>query len=277
MPSTPIAYNTGSPISGTTQTGSLAVGSTAQPYSNDIGGVKWWMGPEESTGYVIGAPVPGNNQPTQLSGVSASVGFWRSAAKTANSFLSLTNNVFSQSITSSFTNASSASAWLTSNGYWNTYDGSGSASPNFTIYTEWIVSSSLTDFLIVPTIQDPYYTSDTQFLALASTPLQSITLHLNPTSNVLPGAGVSPQISSSVTSSVTNWDAVAVGFKIMVSGSSRTVGMRMYRNGTVVDSFSFLIGPFINPTTVYQYNNLYISGAVGDGDVFRFEFFSGSV
>ena len=123
MPSTPIAYNTGSPISGTTQTGSLAVGSTAQPYSNDIGGVKWWMGPEESTGYVIGAPVPGNNQPTQLSGVSASVGFWRSVDKTSGSFLSLTNNVFSQSITSSFTNATSASLWLTSNGYWNTYLG----------------------------------------------------------------------------------------------------------------------------------------------------------
>jgi hypothetical protein len=277
MPTTPIAYNTGSPIAGTTQTGSLAVGSTAQPYCNDIGGVKWWMGPEESLGYVIGKPVPAGNQPTPIPGVSASVGFYRSAVKTAGSFLTLTNRVFSQIITSSFTNASSASNWLTSNGYWNTYDGSGSVSQNFTIYTEWIVSSSLDGFLIVPTIQDPYYTSDTQFLALASTPLRSITLHLNPTSNVLPGAGVSPQVSSSVTSSVTNWDEVAVGFKIMVSGSSRTVGLRMYRNGTVVDSYSSVIGPFINPTTVYQYNALYISGAVGEGDVFKFEFFSGSV
>lgn len=128
MPTTPIAYNTGSPIAGTTQTGSLAVGSTAQPYCNDIGGVKWWMGPEESLGFVIGVPIPAGNQPTPISGVSASVGFYRSETKTSGSFLSLTNTVFSQSITSSFTNATSASLWLTSNGYWNTYLGSSSGS-----------------------------------------------------------------------------------------------------------------------------------------------------
>lgn len=126
MPTTPIAYNTGSPIAGTTQTGSLAVGSTAQPYCNDIGGVKWWMGPEESLGYVIGKPVPAGNQPTPIPGVSASVGFYRSATKTSGSFLTLTNRAFSQIITSSFTNATSASLWLTSNGYWNTYLGSSS-------------------------------------------------------------------------------------------------------------------------------------------------------
>jgi hypothetical protein len=126
MPTTPIAYNTGSPIAGTTQTGSLAVGSTAQPYCNDIGGVKWWMGPEESLGYVIGKPVPAGNQPTPIPGVSASVGFYRSATKTSGSFLTLTNRAFSQIITSSFTNATSASLWLTSNGYWNTYLGGGS-------------------------------------------------------------------------------------------------------------------------------------------------------
>jgi len=118
MPTTPIAYNTGSPIAGTTQTGSLAVGSTAQPYCNDIGGVKWWMGPEESLGFVIGYPVPAGNHPTPIPGVSASVKFYRSAAKSNSSFLFLTNRVFNQT----FTNASSASVWLTSNGYWNTYN-----------------------------------------------------------------------------------------------------------------------------------------------------------
>jgi hypothetical protein len=120
MPSTPIAYNTGSTISGTTQTGSLAVGSTAQPYCNDIGGVKWWMGPEEENGFVIGYPVPANNHPTPIPGVSSSVGFKRSKTKTNSSFLALTNRAFNQT----FTNASSASDWLTSNGYWNTYNSS---------------------------------------------------------------------------------------------------------------------------------------------------------
>jgi hypothetical protein len=117
MPTTPIAYNTGSSIVGTTQTGSLAIGSTAQPYSNDIGGVKWWMGPEESTGFVIGVPVPGNTQPTPIPGVFASVTFCRSEAKTNSSFLSLTNNAFNQT----FQDPASASIWLTTNGYWNTY------------------------------------------------------------------------------------------------------------------------------------------------------------
>ena len=127
MATTPVAYNTGSTISGTAQFGNLAVGTTQQDYSMDPGGVKWWMGPDDSTGYVIAVPVTGSNQPTPVSGVSASVGFYSSSAKTDNSFNSLVNNVFSQS----FTNASSASAWLTGNGYWNTY--SASAASAFTV------------------------------------------------------------------------------------------------------------------------------------------------
>jgi hypothetical protein len=123
MATTPIAYNPGSPISGTTQIGNLAIGTTPQDYSANPGGVKWWMGPNDSTGYIIATAVSGGNQPTQISGVSASVGFYQSSAKTDNSFTSLVNNIFSQN----FSNASSASAWLTSNGYWNTYSASASS------------------------------------------------------------------------------------------------------------------------------------------------------
>ena len=54
---TPLAYNTGSTIAGTTQVGSLAVGTTDQDYSVSPGGVTWWMGPDEDLGYVIGVPV----------------------------------------------------------------------------------------------------------------------------------------------------------------------------------------------------------------------------
>lgn len=63
---TPLAYNTGSPISGTTQVGNLAVGTTQQNYSSSPGNVKWWMGPDEDLGYVIGYPVSGNTQPTPI-------------------------------------------------------------------------------------------------------------------------------------------------------------------------------------------------------------------
>jgi len=87
------------------------------------------MGPEDSTGFVIAIPVSGNDQPTPVVfEPSASVGFYRSLDLTDNSFISLSNAVFNQN----FTNASSASAWLTSNGYWNTYSAS-AASSAFTV------------------------------------------------------------------------------------------------------------------------------------------------
>ena len=63
---TPLAYNTGSPIAGTSQIGNLAIGITDQDYSSNLGGVPWWMGPDEELGYVIAVPVPSNTQPTFL-------------------------------------------------------------------------------------------------------------------------------------------------------------------------------------------------------------------
>lgn len=118
MATTPLAYNPStSPIEGTTQVGSLAVGTTAQDYSINPGGVTWWMGPEESDGYVIAVPVSGNTQPTPISGVTASVGFFRSANLTEGSFVELTNNVFNQN----FSTGTDASIWLTNNGYWNSH------------------------------------------------------------------------------------------------------------------------------------------------------------
>jgi hypothetical protein len=64
---TPFAYNPSlSPISGTTQVGQLAVGTTNQDYSISPGGVTWWMGPDEDLGYVIAVPVSGNTQPTNV-------------------------------------------------------------------------------------------------------------------------------------------------------------------------------------------------------------------
>jgi hypothetical protein len=263
MPSTPIAYNTGSPIDGTTQTGSLAVGSTAQPYCNDIGGVKWWMGPEEATGFVIGYPVPAGNHPTPIPGVSASVGFKRSKFKTNSSFLALTNRAFNQT----FTNAPSASAWLTANGYWNTY--SGSSGGNITIYTEWSVSSSLAGFLKIPSTDITIF-NNTQYTYATGT----LTSYTNPTSDVVAGGGVSPQVSSYLTGSVSVLNAVGVGFQIIPSGSSKSVTLKMYRNNTVVDTRTETLGPYLTPGLYSQFTALYLNGAVDDGDVFKFEFYS---
>ena len=63
----PFAYNpTLTPISGTTQIGTIAVGTIGYEYSNNYGGVTWWSGPDEDTGYTIVVPNSGNTQPTSV-------------------------------------------------------------------------------------------------------------------------------------------------------------------------------------------------------------------
>jgi len=114
---TPVAYNTGAPIAGTTQIGDLAIGDTEQDYSSSLGGVTWWMGPDQDLGYVIGVPVPSNTQPTEIPGVTASVGFFRSDDLTENSFINLTNVVFNQNFTTGY----DAKTWLNGNGYWTNF------------------------------------------------------------------------------------------------------------------------------------------------------------
>jgi hypothetical protein len=110
----PFAYNTGSPITGTIQVGSLAVGT---PTSGFTGNPKWWNGADEELGYVIAIPVSGNTQPTPISGVTASVGFSRTNGFNTTEFVSLANKIAGQS----YTGATQASTGLTSLGYWNSY------------------------------------------------------------------------------------------------------------------------------------------------------------
>lgn len=120
---TPFAYNpSASPIAGTTQVGSLAVGTTEQDYSVSPGGVTWWMGPDEDLGYVIAVPVSGNTQPTPIPGVFASVAFYRSEDLTDNSFIDIAEYVANEYDTpQTFSSSTDASIWLTNNGYWNSY------------------------------------------------------------------------------------------------------------------------------------------------------------
>jgi len=123
MPTTrPFAYNTGSTISGTEQVGNLAIGLQAQDYSSNIGGVKWWMGPDEDLGYVIVHQTVSGNQPNPL-GVPAYVGFWRTSEKTEQSFIGLSNWVAAG--TTAFTTGDQAKIWLNSNGYWTSFSTEG--------------------------------------------------------------------------------------------------------------------------------------------------------
>ena len=109
----PFAYNTGSTISGTTQIGSLAVGT---PSSGFTGNPKWWNGPDEDLGYVICRPNTNGNQPNP-DNVPAYIRFSRSKLKTDQSFIDLVNSVFKQT----FTTTSECTSYLTTNGYWTSY------------------------------------------------------------------------------------------------------------------------------------------------------------
>lgn len=119
---TPLSYNTGSTISGTIQVGDLAVGTTDQDYSGNLGGVPWWMGPDEELGYVIAHPVSGNTQPTEIPGTFASLGFDRTKDFIDGSFINLAEYVTKKySTPQTFSSATQASIWLTNNGFWNSY------------------------------------------------------------------------------------------------------------------------------------------------------------
>jgi len=109
----PFAYNTGSTISGTTQIGSLAVGT---PSSGFTGNPKWWNGPDEDLGYVICRPNTSGNQPNP-DNVPAYIRFSRSKLKTDQSFINLVNSVFNQT----FTTTSQCTSYLTTNNYWTSY------------------------------------------------------------------------------------------------------------------------------------------------------------
>jgi hypothetical protein len=140
----PFAYNTGSTISGTEQVGNLAIGVVSLRYDLDIGGVKWWMGPDEDLGYVIAHQTTGGTQPNPVF-IPAYLGFWRSTTKTEESFVELANWVASGQQT--FTNGTDASDWLTNNGYWNSFSG---ASPTPTpTNTPTITPSTIPSSLLV--------------------------------------------------------------------------------------------------------------------------------
>ena len=111
----PFAYNIGSSIPGTEQLGDLSIG---YPISGFTDTPQYWNGPDEELGYIIAQSVPDNSQPTPLSGVTASVGFFRSPLLTESSFVEYTNSIFDQN----FVDGNEAKTWLNDNGYWTSFN-----------------------------------------------------------------------------------------------------------------------------------------------------------
>ena len=117
----PFAYNPSNiPISGASQMGDLAVGVINQEYSLDPGLVKWWMGPDETTGYIICAPVSTGDYPTPIGNIGT-VHFWRSESLTDDSFLTLVSYLSNGVVTT----INDIQNWLNINGYWSSWNGGG--------------------------------------------------------------------------------------------------------------------------------------------------------
>jgi uncharacterized delta-60 repeat protein len=124
-------------ISGTTQAGTLALGTTQQDYSVRPGGVTWWMGPDEDLGYIIAFPVPNNTQPTPINGVTASVKFSRSTQLTEASFVNLVNTVYNLGGLYEY-NSTTLLSWPSSSSGYTLYSGS------FTDFDDGYTSTPIT-------------------------------------------------------------------------------------------------------------------------------------
>jgi hypothetical protein len=114
--SRPFAYNTGSTIGGTIQVGNLAIGIPTSGFPST--GLQWWNGPDEDLGYVIAQSVPEGNQPTPFTGITASVGFFRSTILSESSFIEIAQRV---STNQTFATGDAATTWLNANGYWSSW------------------------------------------------------------------------------------------------------------------------------------------------------------
>jgi Concanavalin A-like lectin/glucanases superfamily len=118
----PFAYYTGSSFTGATKYSNLVVSNNTSIPSGNPSGITWWNGVDEDLAYIIAAPVAAQNQPTHTSlGGTGGVKFWKSKAKTDNSFLALFNLMANRFGTTQVGDAASAKTWLTANGYWTNW------------------------------------------------------------------------------------------------------------------------------------------------------------
>ena len=123
----PFTYNDGSPILGTSQSGDLAYGDLnpvngGPDYSQNPGGKKWWMGPDEDNRYIIGKDVPAMNHPTSTpEGNIGSVRFWGTDTESDLEFLFWFNRLPGRNGLGEVGDPSIAYQWLITNGYFTNY------------------------------------------------------------------------------------------------------------------------------------------------------------
>jgi hypothetical protein len=235
--SRPFAFNTGSTISGTEQLGDLAIGVDDIDYDGGVGGVIWWMGPDEDLGYIICRPNFSGTQPNPV-GAAAYVRFLRSKLKTEESFVNLVNTVYGQS----FTTGDECKTYLNNNGFW----------------TSW-----------VSTVPSPTPTpTNTLTPTVTPTPTNTVTPTITPTNTPTPSPTPTPNIvtsglviqldayeSSSYPGTGTTVFDITSGFNHTLIGATYTVlnGIKCFDCTTVNNRVNLNVtGPTL-PTSGYTY------------------------
>lgn len=257
--SRPFAYNTGSSIAGTEQIGNLAVGFPTAGFSST--GLEWWNGPDEESGHVIAVQVADESQPTPEMGNSASVGFYRTASLTNESFIDLAQYI-SRNIANDpqiFLSGSAAKTWLNNNGYWTSF-----------VDSLGIVTSNLQLYLTAGDT-DSYPGSGTSWLDLSPNAYTTATL-VNGTGYSSDGGGTLTfngathyvdvnQSLSSETFTVGSWFKTSAGGIKMILCKETTAGWpwnyRIWLNGgTIVGDIAQSGGTNVSITSpLSNYNN----------------------
>lgn len=221
----PVTYNSGSTISGTTQVGELAAGTSPKDYTLNPGGLIWWATPNTENNYVIAHVNPNGNQPNSQSIPDVKVGFWKTD-KTNADFISWTEFIAeNDGDPQVFGSGNAAKNWLTLNGYWTSYEFQNTSLsptdydvaslvwPVYTIYdtsvyvvnsaspfnlylvnSGYTVTSKQNNFLneTKQTAQD----STGRYIYFGGSSLKKYDVNLNTvTSASVPGGGVSPQVN----------------------------------------------------------------------------------
>ena len=195
------AYNTGSPISGTTQVGDIAVSDVNIQYSDNYGGLQWWGGPDETNGYVITHTDPTGGHNGQPGGMPAYLGFWRSVGLTDSAFLILCNSIPPRIGYPPFTNTSDASTWLYDNGYWTSFI-SVTPTPTSTLSVTPTPTSTIA-VTPTPTITSTPTPSVTNTQTPTVTPTNTPTNTLTPTNTNTPTTTETPTNTNTPTNTQT--------------------------------------------------------------------------
>ena len=201
------AYNPGSPINGTEQNGLLAIGTPTE--SLESTGLEWWMGPDESLGYIIACPVPEDTQPTPV-GITASIEFYRSKELTEESLLGLINYLAKED--GPFVSLEAAKSWLsTTAGCWSSH--------GIGVTTTTTTEVSPAEVTTTTTTEAPTTTSTTLAPTTTSTTLAptTTTTTLAPTTT---STTIAPTSTTTSTSSTTSTTTINLGGSINLAGTS---------------------------------------------------------